>query len=122
MQRRKAPDAPPRDRAAEENTVVVEDDYLRAGFTQVPNVVLRDPRISFGAKLAYSVLLSYAWQEKSCFPGQIRMGRDLGCSVRSVQTYLKELQDLGIVSVTRRGLTKTNVYTLPRLIGDPREP
>jgi len=106
----------------DERDIVVEDESWRQGFTQVPNVVLRNPRISFGAKLAYAVLLSYAWQDKSCFPGQERMAHDLGVTSRSVRTYLAELESAGFIVVAQRGLNKTNLYTLPRLIGDPREP
>jgi biotin operon repressor len=103
-------------------SVVVDDDFLRQGFTILPNVILRDPRFSFGAKLCYAVLLSYAWQKDRCFPGQDRLAADLGVTPRSVKTYLRELRESGIVEVTQRGLTKTNVYRLPRLIGDPRKP
>jgi predicted transcriptional regulator len=102
------------------DSVIVEDTVLREGFTQIPNVVLFNPGISFGAKVAYGVLLGYAWQKDRCFPGQERMGKDMGVTARSVRTYLAELESLGIVEVRRRGLTKTNVYYLPRLIGDPR--
>jgi biotin operon repressor len=107
---------------SEDRDIIVEDESWRQGFTQVPNVVLRNPRLSMGAKLAYSVLLSYAWQEKSCFPGQARMARDMGCIEKSVRKYLHELQEAGIIDVTRRGQGKTNLYRLPRLIGDPRAP
>lgn len=107
---------PPDDR----EPVTVEDPILREGFTQIPNGVLRDPRISTGAKVCYGVLLSYAWQKDRCFPGQDRLAFDIGVSVRSVRTYLRELEQLGIVLVEQRGLTRTNVYRLPRLIGDPR--
>lgn len=106
----------------DERDIIVEDEGWRHGFTQIPNVVLRNPNISIGAKVAYGVLLSYAWQDKSCFPGQERMARDMGSGVRSVRRYLEELQADGIVVVTQRGLGRTNLYTLPRLIGDPREP
>ena len=40
------------------------------GFTQIPNFILRDPNISIGAKTIYSLLLSYAWHNDLCFPGQ----------------------------------------------------
>jgi hypothetical protein len=45
---------------------------LQGAFTQVPNFILKDPRISVGAKIAYAMFLSYAWQNDSCFPGQDR--------------------------------------------------
>jgi hypothetical protein len=95
--------------------VVVEDEALAHGFTQIPNLVLRRPDLSPGAKLTYMVLLSYAWQSDSCYPGQDRLAHDMGVTERSVYTYLKQLQELKLVSVLRRGLNQTNVYVLHRL-------
>jgi hypothetical protein len=95
--------------------VIVEDEALAAGFTQIPNLVLRRPDLSPGAKLTYMVLLSYAWQSDSCYPGQDRLAVDMGVSERSVITYLKQLAESGLVTIRRRGLGMTNVYVLHRL-------
>jgi len=94
----------------EKNTIVVENEALRQGFTQIPNYVLRDKRLSFGARLTYTMLLSYAWQEGSCFPGQERIAQDLGISRQSVSKFLQELRKGGLIDWKRRGLGKTNVY------------
>ncbi len=94
----------------EKHTIVVMNDALKHGFTQLPNYVLRDKKLSFGARLAYAVLLSYAWQEDQCFPGQERMAQDLGTSDRSVRTFLNELKDRGYITWKQQGLNKTNVY------------
>ena len=98
----------------ERNTIRVEDRTLRQGFTRIPNEVLRREGLSPGAKLTYMGLLSYAWQEGSCFPGQERLAQDLGIGTRSVSRYLKELQRSGLLEVRRRGLGKTNIYVLPK--------
>lgn len=74
------------------HTIVVLNEALKHGFTQLPNYVLRDKNLSFGARLAYAILLSYAWQEESCFPGQVRMAKDLGTTDRSIRTFLSELK------------------------------
>ncbi len=94
----------------EENTIVIENEALRKGFTVIPNYILCDAGISFGARLAYTLLLSYAWQEGSCFPGQDKIGSDLGVTRKAVNKYLKELKNKGYISWKRRGLGKTNVY------------
>lgn len=88
------------------------DPISAAGYTQVPNTILRDKKLSTGAKIAYAVLLSYAWQDDHCFKGQVKMAEDMGASPRSVVTYLKELERVGYVEKVRRGLNKTNVYYL----------
>jgi len=96
----------------ERNTIVIENAALRQGFTQIPNYVFKDKRLSFGARVTYGVLLSYAWQEGSCFPGQERMARDLGVGRQAVNAFLKELRRAGYVAWKRRGLGRTNVYRL----------
>lgn len=58
---------------------------FKHGFTQLSNRVLKEKRFSFGARLTYAVLLSYAWGKESCFPGQDRMTEDLGVSARSIR-------------------------------------
>src|SRR6476659_9235586 len=88
------------------HTIVVENEVLKRGFTQLPNYVLRDKKLSFGARLAYAVLLSYAWQQESCFPGQTRMAQDLGTTDRSIRTFLNELKERGYVTWKRQGLNK----------------
>lgn len=98
----------------EQETITIEDSTLRKGFTWIPNGVLRREGLSPGAKLAYMGLLSYAWQEGSCFPGQARLATDLGIGQRSVIRYLKELETVGLLEVRRRGLGKTNKYILPK--------
>jgi hypothetical protein len=94
----------------EKHTIVVLNEALKHGFTQIPRYVLQDKKLSFGARLTYAVLLSYAWQEDSCFPGQERMAKDLGVSRKAVNGYLNELKKTTYIDWERRGLGKTNIY------------
>src|SRR5919199_1264179 len=108
-------DFPGADKLPRANPIVVEDPTLSQGFTQIPNSVLRRKGLSPGAKLTYMGLLSYAWTKESCFPGQARLGEDLGLSERSIRTFLAELEKHGLLKITRRGQGLTNVYTLPKV-------
>lgn len=92
--------------------IVGADPATRYGFTQVPNFILTNKDLSVGGKLAYAMLLKYAWSDDSCFPGQLKLAVDMGAGERSVRTYLKELEALGFLEVTQRGLGKTNLYRL----------
>ena len=96
----------------EKNTIIIENKALRHGFTQIPNYVLRDKELSFGARLTYTLLLSYAWQEGSCFPGQERIAQNLGISRQSVSRFLQQLREAGYIDWERRGLGKTNIYRI----------
>ena len=88
------------------------DPIAQHGFTQLPNFILRDPKISIGAKTAYALLLSYAWHNDLCFPGQERLATDMGMGVSSVNRFIKELEDCSLIEITRRGQGKTNFYTI----------
>ncbi len=92
--------------------IVGADPVTRHGFTQVPNFILTNKALSVGAKLAYAMLLKYAWTDNACFPGQQKLAEDMGSGERSIRTYLKELEEAKFLEVTQRGLGKTNVYRL----------
>ena len=92
--------------------IVGADPVTRHGFTQVPNFVLKSEAISPGAKLAYAMLLHYAWQNDFCFPGQECLANDMGMGKRSVIRFMAELAKAGFIAVTRRGLGQTNLYHL----------
>ena len=97
----------------DKNIILRGADALTArGFTQVPNHVLESGKISPGAKLAFAMLLKYAWQNNLCFPGQDRLATDMGVSRQSVNTYLHELQEKTFIIIKRRGQGRTNIYEL----------
>lgn len=92
--------------------LVAADPVTRHGFTQVPNFILTNKELSVGAKLAYAMLLKYAWQDDYCFPGQLTLASDMGAGERSVRTYLNELETAGFLEVKQQGLGRTNLYRL----------
>ena len=92
--------------------IVGADPVTLHGFTQVPNFVLTQKELSVGAKLAYAMLLKYAWGDQHCYPGQLKLAEDMGAAERSIRTYLKELETTGILEIEQRGLGKTNLYRL----------
>ena len=92
--------------------IIGADPITLHGFTQVPNFILTKKELSVGAKLAYAMLLKYAWADDACFPGQLKLAEDMGAGERSVRTYLKELEAAGILEIEQRGLGKTNLYRL----------
>jgi hypothetical protein len=92
--------------------IIGADPVTRHGFTQVPNFILTKSDISVGAKLSYAMLLSYAWNNNLCFPGQTKLASDMGSGERSVRRYLEELEKAGLLEIIQRGLGKTNIYRL----------
>jgi hypothetical protein len=111
--------------AARNIEIVGADPVTRHGFTQVPNFLLTNKGLSVGAKLAYAMLLKYAWSDDACYPGQQKLATDMGAGERSIRSYLKELEAAGFLEVTQRGLGKTNLYRLHLMVqshGKPRRP
>ena len=78
--------------APDAGTLAVANAALRGGFVLLPRTLLHAPGLSRDAKLLYAVLLSYAWQAGSCFPGSDRLQHDLGCGMNQVTRYLQELE------------------------------
>jgi hypothetical protein len=99
--------------------IEIIDPNLRAGFTQVPRLILRAKGLSNTAKLVYALLLDYAWQQGSCFPGQQQLAQDLDTTERTIQRALTELRDYHLIAWQRRGLRQTNVYSILSLADNP---
>lgn len=97
----------------------IEDDYDNEdhqgsdnGFTQVPNVILRDTNLSKSARLLYCLLLMHTWDKDFCFPSQETLGEYLGASPRHISTLISELKAKEYIEVKRRGYESTNTYIL----------
>ena len=102
-----------KDLVAEKNIKLVGADALSTnGFTQVPNYMLKCSRISPGAKLTYAILLSYAWANDYCFPGQELLAKDMGSGLRSVARYIKELEKEKFLTIKKLGQGRVNLYEL----------
>src|ERR1051325_740943 len=103
--------------------LAANDPVVRLGFTQVPNFILKDAKLSLGAKVTYSMFLHYAWHNDSCFPGQERLAADMGITQGRVSQFIKELQQADLIEITRRGLGKTNLYRIKFVVQKgPRRP
>ncbi len=90
--------------------IEILDKTLKSGFAPTPRIVLRHPKLSRNSKTTYSLLLDYAWQSGSCFPGQQTLANDLGVSIRTIQRDLEELKNFGLIDWKQRGKNRTNIY------------
>lgn len=92
------------------------DPVSAGGFTQIPNVLIRTPKLASTTKLVYAQLLSYAWNNNLVFPGQERLADDIGASLATITRSIRELVNQEWLDVTRRGQGKTNVYELKFIV------
>lgn len=88
------------------------DRISAGGFTQVPNVIQNDPALDLGEKAVYAQFLQYAWHHNFCFPSQDLIAKNLGITRKSVNKFVAGLAKKGYLTIERRGLGKTNFYTL----------
>ena len=93
-------------------------------WTAVPNRLLKDARLTRGARLLSCMLFMYADRHGQAFPSQRRLARLMGCqapddaddadarptTLRSVQRWLDELRAAGWL--TWQCIRRTNLYTL----------
>src|SRR5687768_17524778 len=98
-------------RFKERQNIILEgfDPVSAGGFTQVPNFILKTSALSSNAKVSYTLLLSYAWNNDRVFPGQERMAEDMGMSQQSVSRAILELEHIGYLEIQRRGQGLTNL-------------
>lgn len=80
------------------------------GYTMLMNCVLYDTSISDGAKVTYMMLLDFARQEESCFPGQLKLAERRDTTERTIRNHLVELEGRGLITIEQRGHMKTNIY------------
>jgi helix-turn-helix protein len=77
----------------------------------IPEGLLKATGVSRGAAQLYGQLARYAGKDGACYPGQGRLGRDLRASERTVQRWVRQLVDAGLLNRRRRGAgTMTNSY------------
>ena len=100
--------------ALKERNIILEtnDPVVADGFTQVPNFILKNDSLTVGEKITFAMFLTYAWNNDKVFPGQERLAKDIGVTRMSVSTFIKGLEKKGFLTIQRRGLGMTNIYTL----------
>lgn len=100
----------------DEQNIVIENELLRRGFTSIPNYIFGMP-ISSNAKLIYMALLSYAWNNRYCYPGLAKLCTDVSLSDKPVTKAIEELTQSALLEVRRRGQGKTNIYIIKDFSG-----
>ena len=85
-------------------------------FVQTRADFLRHEGFSPTVTRLYQVLLTYCGAGDTAWPGQDRLARECGgLSVPTIRKALDELIAAGLVTETRRGLNRTNLYHVHKL-------
>ena len=96
------------------NTIKHINPYKRFVGSLIPNWLLQRKEISPGAKLCYGRLCQYSGKNGQCYPKQITLARELGCSRSQVIRYINELVKHGLIEKIRVGLQRANRYKFLR--------
>lgn len=88
----------------------LEDSAPPKGWAKAPFDVMALTYLKANAKTVYFAL-DYFNGPRGCFPGRDRIMQATGLSADAVDRAIKMLVECGLITVTRRGKTKTNIYT-----------
>lgn len=84
------------------------------GFAPIPEPLLYDPALSSDAVRVYGVLRRHGDDPTNCYPSQSRIAALIGKSPRSINGWLRQLEDAGWIERVRRytpeGDPDTNGY------------
>jgi hypothetical protein len=83
-------------------TIRFRSPVKQQGWAQVYHALTLDTELSDGAFRLYVLLLKYARQSGSCWPGVERLARDLGKAKSTVKARLAELTRRGLITRGRR--------------------
>lgn len=89
--------------------VLIKGDYR---YAKMPDALLLDREVSDRARCVWMLLSRVAWQKRPVFPTRTLMADLLGCSERSIDRALDELEEREWVQRVRRGFTLPNDYML----------
>jgi hypothetical protein len=94
-----------------EGRLRIRDAAERVGFVLKSRLVTLDKSISADAKNLYDYLRGFAIVNDEVWPGQLRIGKELGICERTVKTYIAELKKRGLITVEAPTADRaTNTY------------
>lgn len=86
------------------------------GYGTVSKAVLRNPNIHQGAKALYSLLCCYAGNKGYAYPSVRTLADDLGAGLGTVQRYLEELIQYGVIIKITGDSISSNRYKINHTI------
>ena len=93
------------------------DSILEKGYGLISRDIMRDKNISLGAKSIYCYLNSFAGSKGICYPSLELIRNEMGLSKNTLNKYMKELKQSGLIKVFRlqnedNNLLSNNIYEI----------
>lgn len=83
-------------------------------FTVIPNEILENSQLSVQARYLHCVLIKHCGRKDWCFPGQKKLGKELGYTARYIRDLLRELESNGLIEAKRNGFNRPNNYKVAK--------
>ena len=83
---------------------------MKNGFTQIPNKMLLSEKIGGNEKLVLCILFMHNMDNETCFPSRPLIAKESGLYIRTVDKYIKLLEEKGFIRVDRT--KKVNSYKI----------
>jgi hypothetical protein len=84
--------------------------WIREGYILVPNILTLDRDISPQAKIIFLALCAHAFKKDYAFPSHEVLQEEVGLAKKQLIKYLRELEQVGLIRVTRTG--RANNYEI----------
>jgi len=91
-------------------------------FVQIRSDFMRSAAFKPLVKTLYIILLSYAAEGATAWPGQARLAGECAVSEPTLRTALGALRTAGLITIKRRGQGRPNLYHLHKLPVLPPNP
>ena len=78
----------------------------------VPDFIWQRTDLGTMEKALYGILRRYAGKKDHCWPAQAKLASELGCSVPSVRSYLKALQELALIRIRKTGYCSSTYHII----------
>lgn len=76
----------------------------------IPDPIFKHGELSVGAKFCYGRLLRYSGETARCYPRIATIAKELGVSDRTIQTYLRDLENQRLIRRVKRDGGKSNQF------------
>ena len=86
--------------------------WIKKGWTGLPNKIIIDTSISHDSRFLYLTLQMHGMKTTTCFPSYKTLQKEIGISYPSISKYLKELINKRWIKISRKKNGKVNVYHL----------
>ena len=83
---------------------------MKSRFTQIPNFIILDTKITDAEFRTYAVLKSFKYKDGNVFPSQKTLSELRGKSRKSIITHLKKLRFKKHIQYEKRGYSASNQY------------